>query len=107
VALPIKSMKSDEYNFLANKLNLTVQANPAPAWIRQITDTSGKMIFNTVEQYKNVVPDVNGMGLRDAIYVLENAGLKVITIGRGKVTTQSISPGSAFNKGQKITIQLS
>ncbi len=107
VALPIKSMKSDEYNYLANKLNLTAQAIASPAWIRQMSDTSGKLIFNTVEQYKNLVPNVNGMGLRDAIYVLENAGLKVITMGRGKVMTQSIPPGSAFSKGQKITIQLS
>ena len=54
-----------------------------------------------------MVPDVNGMGLKDAIYLLEKIGMKVIPVGKGKVITQSILPGSNFNKGQRITLQLS
>ena len=42
-----------------------------------------------------------------SIYLLEKTGLKVVPVGKGKVVTQSILPGSKFNKGQKITIQLS
>jgi cell division protein FtsI (penicillin-binding protein 3) len=55
---------------------------------------------------KNVVPDVSGMGLRDALFVLENAGLKVTIAGMGKVLTQSVPPGNAIVKGQNIHIQL-
>jgi cell division protein FtsI (penicillin-binding protein 3) len=53
-----------------------------------------------------MVPNVVGMGLRDAIYVLENKGLQVKIVGRGAVVKQSINPGSKINKGSEITIQL-
>lgn len=54
---------------------------------------------------KNVVPSVEGMGLRDALYVLENLGLKVEFTGVGKVYRQSLRPGTRA-KGQKIKISL-
>ncbi len=54
---------------------------------------------------KNVVPNVNGMGLRDALFVLENRGLSVSINGYGKVVRQSIKPGTTI-KGQTIKITL-
>jgi cell division protein FtsI (penicillin-binding protein 3) len=54
----------------------------------------------------NAIPNVKGMSLRDAIYVLENIGLKVFYTGKGRVKTQSLMPGSPFRKGEKIIIQL-
>ena len=54
----------------------------------------------------NVVPSVIGMGLRDALYVLENNGLKVESVkGVGKVTKQSIMPGTKI-QGQTIQLVL-
>jgi cell division protein FtsI (penicillin-binding protein 3) len=47
------------------------------------------------------------MGARDAVYLLENAGLKVIIRGRGKVLEQSIPPGSRLVRGQKIILTMS
>ncbi|MBU0765810.1 MAG: transpeptidase family protein, partial [Bacteroidetes bacterium] len=52
--------------------------------------------------YPGIVPDVKGMGARDAVYLLENAGLKVVLIGRGRVVNQSVSPGGAVTKGEKV-----
>jgi cell division protein FtsI (penicillin-binding protein 3) len=52
------------------------------------------------------VPDVTGMGLKDAVYLLENMGLKVSASGRGKVVSQSLAQNTNFNKGQQIKIQL-
>jgi cell division protein FtsI (penicillin-binding protein 3) len=46
------------------------------------------------------------MGAKDAICVLENAGLKVTVRGAGKVRTQSLTPGGRFRKGQRITITM-
>ncbi len=54
---------------------------------------------------KSIIPDVVGMGIRDAIYILENLGLKVKFEGAGKVRHQSLSPGTK-NEGQEIFIQL-
>lgn len=63
-----------------------------------------KLISRTVKKY--LVPNVVGMGLRDAIFLLENSGLKVKISGQvGKVREQSVSPGTRAN-GQTVYIRL-
>ena len=68
---------------------------------------------DSIIKYKNrtisnhLVPNVKGMGLQDALYILENAGLKVTTSGFGSVKKQSIRPGSNFQSGTRIKIELS
>jgi cell division protein FtsI (penicillin-binding protein 3) len=54
----------------------------------------------------NKVPDVTGLGLKDAVYLLENMGLKVEAKGRGKVIYQSLAQNADFHKGQSINLQL-
>ncbi len=54
----------------------------------------------------SVTPNVVGMGLKDAVYLLENKGLKVTASGRGKVMNQSLSSGTNFKKGQTILLAL-
>lgn len=56
---------------------------------------------------EGLIPNVKGMGARDAVYVLENLGLKVQVQGRGFVKEQSITPGTRVTKGSRITIRLS
>ena len=55
---------------------------------------------------KNLVPNVVGMGAKDAVYLLENRGLKVKLSGVGAVSTQSIKPGTFVAKGNDIELQL-
>jgi len=54
----------------------------------------------------NITPDVSGMGLKDALYLLENKGLIALVSGKGKVVSQSIAAGTNFKKGQKIYLML-
>jgi cell division protein FtsI (penicillin-binding protein 3) len=54
----------------------------------------------------NRVPDVTGLGLKDAVYLLENMGLKVEAKGKGKVIYQSLAENTDFHKGQAINLQL-
>ncbi|WP_235296181.1 penicillin-binding protein [Portibacter marinus] len=54
---------------------------------------------------KKEVPSVEGMGLRDATFILENLGLKVISEGYGKVIAQSLRPGLKI-EDQTIEITL-
>jgi cell division protein FtsI (penicillin-binding protein 3) len=54
----------------------------------------------------SVTPNVVGMGLKDAVYLLENSGLKVTTAGRGRVVNQSIIAATNFKKGQIISLVL-
>ena len=70
----------------------------------------GQTINDTVKvepllDIEKKVPDVRGMGLRDALFILENRGLKVKVSGVGKVVNQSIPPGSPLNL-KEITIKL-
>jgi cell division protein FtsI (penicillin-binding protein 3) len=55
---------------------------------------------------ENRVPDVRGMGAKDAVYLLESSGLLVRVSGIGKVKTQSLLPGYKFKKGQTISLTL-
>lgn len=52
------------------------------------------------------VPNVVGFGLRDALYTLENRGLAVEVEGFGKVSRQSLLPGSRIRRGQPIRLFL-
>ncbi len=54
---------------------------------------------------RDLVPNVVGMGLRDALYVLENLGLKVTFEGSGKIVQQSLKGGTKI-RGQKINLKL-
>ncbi|HWC53370.1 MAG TPA: penicillin-binding protein [Chitinophagaceae bacterium] len=60
---------------------------------------------NEVKQ--QTMPDVKGMGLKDALFLLENMGLKVVPNGKGKVMGQSLSAGAAVTKGLTVYLQLS
>jgi cell division protein FtsI (penicillin-binding protein 3) len=54
------------------------------------------------------VPDVTGMTVRDALYLLENQGLKTRKNGMsGRVKSQSIPAGTPIEKGSIITITVS
>lgn len=55
---------------------------------------------------RKTVPDVKGMGAKDAIYLLEKEGMKVSIMGCGKVVSQSVNPGTAIIKGRSIKLKL-
>ena len=55
----------------------------------------------------NLVPNVVSMGLKDALYLLENMGLNVQVVGRGSVRNQSIPPGTRIRPGETIKLEMS
>jgi cell division protein FtsI (penicillin-binding protein 3) len=69
-------------------------------------DTNSGIAYKEVKMNRGVVPDVKGMGLRDALYVLGNSGLKPIVKGSGEVYEQSLLAGTKIIKGTKILIEL-
>ena len=52
------------------------------------------------------IPDVTGMGARDAVYALEKRGVKAIVKGRGKVKSQSLYAGTDVKQGMKCELYL-
>ena len=53
-----------------------------------------------------VVPDVKGLGLKDAMYMIENSGLRCIYSGTGHVSSQIPQAGQKAPKGSTVTISL-
>ena len=52
------------------------------------------------------MPNVKGMGLKDALYLLENMGVKVVAKGKGKIINQSIPAGTPLTKGFTVLVEL-
>jgi cell division protein FtsI (penicillin-binding protein 3) len=69
-------------------------------------DSSNGIVYQELTNVKGAMPNVTGMGLKDALYLVGNAGLKAKVIGSGKVVSQSIPPGSKIGKGLAVQIEL-
>ena len=102
----IKSGKREELQYIANELGISNHAANDDAWVKtQVVNHA--VYWKGNDHAIDRVPDVQGMTLRDAIYVLENAGLKVTASGRGRVDKQSILPGVKFSHGATIKLEMS
>ena len=55
---------------------------------------------------EGLVPNVIGMGAKDAVFLLESAGLRVVLDGMGRVSAQSMGAGTRIAKGQSIRLTL-
>lgn len=75
-------------------------------WTRTQRD-SVKIVVKKLSIIRNLVPNVQGMGLKDAVFLLENSGLKVRFNGRGTITGQSLPPGTNIRKGETIFLTMS
>lgn len=81
--------------------------NGNPIWGHAF-ESSGKTIalHRVPEVNKNTMPDVHGMGAKDAVYLIESRGVKVKLNGRGKVMEQSIGAGQHIKKGMVCSLRL-
>ena len=102
-----KSGMQKDLNNVFEELHVKVESsNLDNKWV--ITQTGKEKVEmgrrNIVE---NMVPNVKGMSAQDAVYILENAGLKVQLRGSGMIKSQSLIPGANIQRGQEITLELS
>lgn len=67
---------------------------------------SGGVMLNGTTLNPEEVPNVKGYGLRDAVYCLEKMGLKVKSVGVGRVTSQSLEQGTKVKRGATILLTL-
>ena len=78
-----------------------------PIWGKAEKEGKKKVLLIKEKQYsKNAVPDVSGMGARDAIFMMESRGIETRIYGRGKVVKQSLVPGTRIKKGQVCALTL-
>ena len=87
-----------------NDLKLPLASNSTD-WVKAFAEKKQTRVEKIVVT-KNVVPDLIGMGAKDAVFILENMGLNVQVMGRGKVISQNMKPGTFARKGSSVMINL-
>ncbi len=78
----------------------------AKTQLAKMNKQSNQPTLTSIAINKNAMPALNGLGLKDALFLCENAGLVVKVNGVGKVINQSIIAGSPIAKGQLINLKL-
>lgn len=92
-----------DFNVILNRLAISQTHFPQTQWVQtKITNSSIDYVPLLVDD--NTTPNLRGMGMRDALYVAEKVGYKVVCKGYGRVKTQSISPGGVIKKGETIVL---
>jgi len=102
----IKPGQSNDILELAEELKLqNIEGKPGSK-MAAVSIAENKVVLSDKEIASGTVPDVMGMGASNAVYLMENAGLKVKLNGVGKVNKQSLSPGSKYRIGQTVYLAL-
>lgn len=107
----VRAGMQDELALVCQKLGLAgnTQATGGEEWVRASSDTAFHartvaLVVNPVRAGR--VPQVRGLTLRDALFMLENKGLHVRALGTGRVREQSLPVGTPIKRGDLITLTL-
>jgi cell division protein FtsI (penicillin-binding protein 3) len=98
--------KSD-FETLIEGLNMPYKDASKTRWaVSRIENDTLSLLTRNIRNQDKVIPNVVGMGLRDALYLLENRNVRVKVRGSGKVKSQSIKPGRSVNEAHTIELVL-
>ena len=103
----IQAGKMDELQMICNKFGISnhLSGESEEEWVKS-TPVNKAVLWKPNKTDSPTVPDVTGMSLRDALYVLENKGIRVVYQGKGRVRGQSINPGTPVNNAYVINLVL-
>jgi cell division protein FtsI (penicillin-binding protein 3) len=102
----IKDGNVDELQEILNELGISyLKPNDHVQWVNAHEEKSD-IILSKRSVIDNLVPDVVGMGAKDAIFLAEKSGLRPIVVGYGKVVKQSLQPGVKAEKGEAFVLFL-
>ena len=95
----------EDINDVLKELDVRYKRTAKTDWVatRESGDTVRLVGLKVVE---GLVPDVRGMSLRDAVYLLENSGYRVKFSGKGKVLRQSPEHGARYFEGQVVSLDM-
>ena len=103
----IKAGMHEDLKLICNILGISNSSeNQMEEWVK-VSNNNNSVVWEPNGLDLDKVPDVKGLTLKDALYMLENKGLRVEYQGKGRVVNQSQVPGSKTIKGSIITIKLS
>ena len=78
----------------------------SPIWGKALINSNCIDLTSHKPQDKRIMPDVIGMGARDAVYLIESRGVKCKLQGRGHIVKQSIPAGNYIKKGEVCLLTL-
>ena len=95
-------------NEVLEELDIDVKSDSIDSqWVATVVDDSLQTVtLKEITIREGLVPNVVGMGVKDAVYLLESAGLQASLVGMGRVASQSVAPGSKVIKGQTVSLML-
>ena len=94
-----------DINEVLKNLDIKYRRTADDEWV--VTRESGDTVsLSGLKMQPGLVPDVRGMSLRDAVYLLENNGLRVKISGKGKVLRQSPEHGARYNEETIVSLEM-
>lgn len=97
--------EKDELSEIIDEVSMDTHVEGDGDWARLVNGKEvGMEVKNILD--KNLIPELYGMGIRDAVYLLENRGMYVRFSGVGRVRGQSIQSGQPITKGATIFLTL-
>ena len=102
----IKGGSIEQLREVAGELSRNVRSESRHGWGRATVDSTARVHIAELETQRSVMPDVRGMGFKDALFLLESQGLRVAFTGEGSVRRQSIPPGTHVAPGATVSIAL-
>lgn len=96
----------DALDHVLGKLDIEADTDSLETkWVAAKRDSLGVKLRD-VPIREGLVPNVVGMGAKDAVFLLESTGLRTSLNGMGRVSSQSLSPGTRVSKGQTVSLTL-
>lgn len=106
IAFQYTGYKQD-IQYVSKQVKLTYKDSTGRADLfTSIQNMNGDLLLQKKLINDKSMPELKGMGLKDAIYLCEEMGLQVNVKGKGRVADQSIIPGQMFARGQQISLSL-
>ncbi len=103
----VKGGNTEQMREVASELDMAFTTDVRRGWsLAEVDDSTQRAEFSEVATDQNKMPRVVGMGLKDAIYLLESRGLRVGVTGHGRVTSQSVAAGAAVRRGDYVQLVL-
>jgi len=94
-----------DLNEVLKNLDINYRRTADDDWVA--TKESGDTVSLTgIKIQPDLVPDVRGMSMRDALYLLENKGIRVRYTGKGRVLRQSPEHGARYNEETVVSLEL-
>lgn len=107
----IKNGNMNAVSYLLDEMNINIETDYSksydeePEWGTATREENG-FLFEGIDTRSNFIPNVVGMGAKDAIYLMKRAGLRVQVNGYGRVASQSLRAGQKAQKGAFVTLTL-